>query len=125
MSGMNPVPDYVDKPTYEERSALDLFTKQMRWQDVMKRSYYKYEQDSSYQKGLQVAQSLILEYPEQGEVYRMAGNMCLKMKAYEKAVYYFYKCDQLEKNDLSERQLADARKALSEAGGSGTNNGYE
>jgi tetratricopeptide (TPR) repeat protein len=125
MSGTRPMATYIANPTYEETKALNIYRKSEPWDQVMGESYRRYESDKDYNKALHVAQSLIFEYPEQGEVYRMAGNMCLNMNDLEKAAYYFLKCNKLEKSSLSARQLASvylklnnielARKTLKEA----------
>lgn len=125
MSGRRPMATYIANPTYEETKALNIYRKSEPWDQVMAESYRRYESDKDYDKALHVAESLIFEYPEQGEVYRMAGNMCLNMNDLEKAAYYFLKCNKLEKSSLSARQLATvylklnnidlARKTLTDA----------
>jgi len=131
MSGARPMSIQRSNTSYEERKALDIYRKIMPWDQVMAEAYRKYENDSDYNKALQVAESLIFEFPEQGEVYRMAGNICLKMNDTNKAVYYFLKCNQLEKSSKSAQQLASvyiklhqielARKTLIEAKRKGFN----
>ncbi|PKQ45164.1 hypothetical protein CSW08_09780 [Confluentibacter flavum] len=131
MSGTRPMATYIANPTYEETKAQNIYKKIEPWDQVMAESYRRYENDKDYNKALRVAESLIFEYPEQGEVYRMAGNMCLNMTNLEKAAYYFSKCNQLEKSSLSARQLASvylklnkidlARKTLKEAKNRGFN----
>ena len=119
-------PYYTEvNPTYEERKAVEIHTNRTQWEDVMKQSYHKYEYDKDYEKGLRVAQSLIFEFPEQGEVYRLAGLMCLKLHDLNKAAYYFFKYNELDKSSLSAQLLASvyielgkinlAHKTLSEA----------
>ncbi|MGE5943425.1 MAG: hypothetical protein ACM31G_03695, partial [Flavobacteriales bacterium] len=131
MSGMRPTATYVTNPTYEETKALNIYRKIESWDQVMAESYRRYESDKDYKKALHVAESLIFEYPEQGEVYRMAANMCLKMNEVNKAAYYLTKCNILEKSSLSAEQLASvyiklnkielARKILLEAKSRGLN----
>lgn len=100
-------PDYTTvNPTYEERKAVEIHTNRTKWEDVMKQAYHKYEYDKDYEKGLRVAQSLIFEFPEQGEVYRLAGLMCLKLDELSKAAYYFFKYNELDKSSLSAQLLA-------------------
>lgn len=106
MSGTRPMPTYITNPSFEETKALNLYRKSEPWDQVMAEAYRRYESDKDYNKALRVAQSLIFEYPEQSEVYRMAGSMCLKMNDLEKGAYYFLKCHTLEKSSLSARQLA-------------------
>ncbi len=101
-----PIPYHLGNSTYEQRRALDLFTKLAYWKDVMLQSYAKYDREGAYGKGLRVAQSLILEYPEEPKVYRLAGKMCLRLGDFEKAVYYFFKHNQLDQSSLSAQQLA-------------------
>lgn len=118
--------------TYEERKALEIHTNRTKWEDVMKQSYHKYDYDKDYEKGLRVAQSLIFEFPEQGEVYRLAGLMCLKMGELNKAAYYFFKYNELDKSSLSAQLLASvyieldkidlAKKILLDANKRGLNN---
>ena len=132
MTGSRPMATYMDPSlTYEERMAQDIYKKMVTWDQVMAQSYKRYESDKDFRKGLKVAQSLIFEYPEQGEVYRMAGAMCLNMGDLNKAEYYFYRYNFLEKSSASAQQLASvyiklnkmdlARKTLSEAQKRGLN----
>lgn len=119
-------------PTYEEKKALEIHTNQTKWEDVMKQSYHRYKYDKEYEKGLRVAQSLIFEFPEQGEVYRLAGIMCLKSDGLNKAAYYFFKYNELDKSSLSAQLLASvyikldkidlAQKILLDANKRGLNN---
>lgn len=91
--------------TYEELKAEEIHMNRAKWQDVMRQSYNRYDHIGSFEKGLHVAQSLIFEFPEQGEVYRLAGSMCLKLGDLDKAVYYFFKYNELDKSSLSAQQL--------------------
>ncbi len=106
MSGSRPMSQYIQNPTYEERMAQVIYKKVMSWDNVMAQSYKRYVSDKKYDKALHIAESLIFEYPEQGEVYRMAGNVCLDMDNLDKAIYYFSKCNYLEKTSLSAQELA-------------------
>lgn len=132
MSGARPSEQYfIANSTYEQRRALDLYTHLATWKEVMLQSYDKYDREGDYEKGLRVAQSLILEYPEESKVYRFAGKMCLGMNDLEKAAYYFFKYNQLDKSSLSAQELASiyinlnktelAHKTLLEAKNSGLN----
>ena len=90
-----------------------------------------YESDEDYEKALDIAQSLIFEYPEQGTVYQMAGDMCMKRGDYEKAVFYFFRYNYFEESSKSAEdlatayiklnQLGQAKKTLSEAKKNGLN----
>ncbi len=88
-------PSYIENSTYEQRRALELYTNQVTWKELMVQSYEKYNRDGDYQKGLRIAQSLILEYPEEAKLYGMAGDMCTNLNKPEKADYYFSKCKEL------------------------------
>lgn len=107
MSRTNPLSAYysISNPNYEQRRAVEIHTNQATWKDVMYQSYSKYKRDEAFEKGLRVAQSLILEFPEVAEVYRLAGNMCLKLEHLDKAAYYFFKCNELDKTSLSAKEL--------------------
>lgn len=117
--------------TYEQQKALDVYSKTEHWKDVMRKAYFKYSMDGDYVNGLKVAESLIFEYSTQGEVYGMAGEMCLKLEDFKKAIYYFTKQNQLNKNSLSVQKLAEtyikldqldlALKVLKEAKRTGLN----
>jgi lysophospholipase L1-like esterase len=96
---------YIDRLT-EIRMAQDINLKVRKWDDVMAIAYNTYDRDKDYEKGLQVAQSLIFEYPEQGVVYRMAGDMCLKMKDYPKAVFYYTRYNYFDESSDSAEKLA-------------------
>lgn len=102
-----PVPYFVENSTYEQRRALDLFTLQANWKEVMVVSLNKYDHEGAYDKGLRVAQSLIFEYPEEAKLYRSAAQMCLKKKDYKKAAFYLRKFNQMEKSSSSAQELAD------------------
>lgn len=106
MAGSRPMANYISNATYEQRMALDLYRKTVTWDQVMAQSYKRYESDKDFKKALHVAESLIFEYPEQGEVYRMAGTMCLKLNDLYKAEYYCNKFNILEKNSASAELLA-------------------
>ena len=119
------IPFYTENSTYEQRRALELFTLQAKWKEVMLESLSKYEYEGAYDKALRVAQSLLFEYPEEAKLYRSAGQICFKKKDYEKAVFYLSKFNQMEKSSLSAQELADvyiklnqfelAQKIVSEA----------
>lgn len=114
MSGSRVATQYFNEnSTYEQRRALDLYTNLATWRDVMVQSYERYDREGAYEKGLRAAQSLILEYPEEPKVYRMAGEMCLKLNDPEKAVYYYFKLNQVESSGLSARELASVYRSLS------------
>ena len=87
--------NYRPNATYEEKEAMDLYNHTASWKEIMVRAYYKYDKEGSYQQALRAAQSLILEYPEEGKLYRLAGEMCLKLNEAKKANYYFSKYNQL------------------------------
>ena len=108
MSKQNPISTSIatTNSTYEEKKAQEIHKNQTDWENVMKQAYHTYEYNKDYKKGLQVAQSLIFEFPEQGEVYRLAGSMCLGLNELDKAAYYLFKYNELEKNSLSAEQLA-------------------
>lgn len=126
-----PIPYFVDNSTYEQRRALELFTLQANWKDVMQESLNKYDYEGAYDKGLRVAQSLIFEYPEEAKLYKTAGQLCLKKEDYKKAVFYLSKFNKMEKSSLSAQELADvyiklnqfemAHKIVSEAINRGLN----
>jgi tetratricopeptide (TPR) repeat protein len=121
----------IVSPTYEEKRAFHIYTNQSQWKNVMIEAYETYKRKKEYRKALRIAQSLIFEYPEQGDGYHSAGTLCMKMDAPEKAVYYFYKGNQLDKTSASVQQLATvymklnkmdlAQKTLLEAKKSGIN----
>jgi uncharacterized protein HemY len=92
--------------SYDMQRAIDIYTNQIAWKDAMAQLYNTYKFDNEYKKALRVAQSLILEFPEQSDVYKMAGIMCLNLNDLEKASYYFYKYNQLEKSSKSAQLLA-------------------
>lgn len=132
MAGARPPMQYfIENSTYEQRRALDLYTRIARWKDVMLQSYDRYNYDGDYKKGLHVAESLILEYPEEAVVYRLAGKMCLKLDEPEKAAFYFYKYNHISRSSQSAQELASvyiklnkiklARKTLLEAKNRGLN----
>lgn len=93
MAGSKPVSTHyeISNPNYEERRAIELYTNQTPWVDVMNQSYNRYKRQGDFAKALKVAQSLILEYPEQAKYYNMAGLMCKNLNNPKKAAYYFLK----------------------------------
>ncbi|MEN3325070.1 hypothetical protein VP395_15135 [Mariniflexile soesokkakense] len=98
---------YIQNPSYEERRAIEIHTNQViDWRDIMYESYNRYNREKAYKKGLQVAQSLIFEFPEEADVYRLAANMCLKLAKLDKAAYYYFKYNELDKSSLSAQNLA-------------------
>ncbi|MFD0989237.1 SGNH/GDSL hydrolase family protein [Mariniflexile jejuense] len=133
MSRTTPISSYyaIQNPNYEERRAIEIYKNQVPWRDVMHQSYIKYKNDSAFKKGLHVAQSLIFEYPEEANPYNLAGNMCLKLMDFNKAAYYFFKYNELEKSSTSAQQLASvyiklnkldlAKKTLLESKSNGIN----
>ncbi|MCB0854864.1 MAG: hypothetical protein KDD63_21735 [Bacteroidetes bacterium] len=98
---------YIDRLT-EIKMAQDIYMKIQKWNDVMSMAYNTYDRDKDYEKGLHVAQSLIFEYPEKGVVYRMAGDMCMKMNDYQKAVFYYTRYNYFEESSDSAEKLAMA-----------------
>lgn len=98
MSGTTPVGySYVTQnPTFEEKTAINLYRHQEQWQYVMAQAYHKYNEDRDYKKALKVAQTLIFEFPEQYKVYEMAGEMCRMLKDDAYAEYYFKKSNYLK-----------------------------
>ncbi len=98
MSGTTPVEyTYVTQnPTFEEKTAINLYRHQEQWQYVMAQAYHKYNEDGDYKSALKVAQTLIFEFPEQYKVYEMAGEMCRKLKDDAYAEYYFKKSNYLK-----------------------------
>ena len=119
-----PERSYKDKLT-EIRMAQDIYLNVRKWDDIMAIAYSTYESDKDYDKALHVAQSLIFEYPEQAVVYRMAGDMCIGLKDYPKAVFYYRRFNFFDKSSDSAEKLAlaylysdnvaEATKVLSEA----------
>lgn len=97
----------IDKLT-EIKMAQDINLKIRKWNDVMALAYRMYASDKEYEQGLRVAQSLIFEFPEQGVVYRMAGDMCMKLEDYQKAVFYYTRYDHFEASSDSAEKLATA-----------------
>ncbi len=108
MSGSLPSSTYYDitNPTYEEKKAMSIYINQPQWKNVMIEAYNAYERKKEYDKALRIAQSLIFEYPEQGDGYDAAGTMCLNMNDPKKAIYYFFKSNKLDKTSASAKQLA-------------------
>jgi len=125
------LPTLSGNPTYEQKAALQLCSGTVAWKDLMFQAFQKYDQEGAYEKGLHVAESLVLEFPAQGEMYRYAGTMCVKLNDLKKAAYYILKYNKLEKSSLSARQLAtiyimlnkreDALKTLLDAKNRGIN----
>lgn len=105
MSGTTPTGfNYVTQnPTFEERTAVNLYRHQDQWQYVMTQAYHKYNEDGDYKSALKVAQTLIFEFPEQYKVYEMAGEMCRKLQDDAYADYYFKKSNYLKKNRSTKR----------------------
>ncbi|WP_228851423.1 SGNH/GDSL hydrolase family protein [Aegicerativicinus sediminis] len=109
--------DNNTKGKYRElKLAQDINQNIIKWDDAMAMAYNMYNSDGKYEKALQVAQTLIFEYPEQGKVYEMAGTMCLKMMDYKKAAFYFSKLNSIEPSALSANQLALAFVGLNKNG---------
>ncbi|APZ46667.1 SGNH/GDSL hydrolase family protein [Polaribacter reichenbachii] len=98
MSGTNPIAqyNYILKPTYEEKKAINLYAGREEWQNVMREAYHTYNNNKDYKNALKVAQSLISEFPEQTKVYEMAREICLKMNNRDYANYYSKKINQLK-----------------------------
>ena len=90
----------------EAKMAQDIHLKVRKWDDVMALAYNMYDADEDYNKALHVAQSLIFEYPEQGVVYRMAGDMCMKMGDFHKAVFYYTRNNYFDQSRDSAEKLA-------------------
>lgn len=91
---------------FEKQMALNINKKLVKWDNVMALAYKTYKTDKDFNKALHVAQSLIFEYPEQGTVYQMAGEMSLKLGEFDEALYYYNKFNALEKSSLSAEGLA-------------------
>lgn len=121
----------IPNPNYDEKRAFQAYKYKSEWRNIMIEAYGKYEYTKEYQKALRVAQSLILEYPEQGDGYYIAGTMCMKMNDPKNAIYYFFKSNLIDKTSESAQQLATAylqsnqldlaEKTLSEAKNRGSN----
>ncbi|MBW8243540.1 hypothetical protein K1F50_12070 [Muricauda oceani] len=112
MSGKRPATSYSEGGSFEELLAQDLHKKKAKWDNAMALAFNSYKTDKKYKKALTVAETLIFEYPEQGRVYQMAGNMCLQLEDFEKAEYYFSKSNYLDKNRASIEGLAKAYMML-------------
>jgi tetratricopeptide (TPR) repeat protein len=115
----------------ETKFAQDINRNIMKWDDAMAIAYKMYEADKDFEKGLDIAQTLIFEYPEQATVYKMAGDMCMKKGDYKKAAFYFYRYNYFEESSKSAEELAkayikldklnQAEKTLAEAKKNGLN----
>lgn len=108
MSGKRPASEYLGGTSFEELLAQDVHKKKVTWDNAMAIAYNTYKADKEYKKALTVSESLILEYPEQGKVYQMAGTMSSKLGDFDKAVYYFSKFHYLENSKVSVEELAAA-----------------
>ena len=80
----------------------------VNWNDAMSIAYNMYDKGREYEKALRIAQSLVFEYPEQGSVYQMAGDMCMKLENYQRAVFYYSRYNQIDKGVESAEKLAVA-----------------
>ena len=119
-----------DKYT-EVNMAQDINLNIRKWDDAMAIAYKMYESDEDYEKALDIAQTLIFEYPEQGIVYKMAGDMCIKLGNYKKAAFYYFRFNYFKESKESAEKLAtayiklsqlnEAKKTLSEAKKNGLN----
>ncbi|WP_318311784.1 hypothetical protein [Flagellimonas crocea] len=112
MSGKRPAPTNSQGSSFEENLAQDIHDKKITWDNAMAIAFNTYKADKNYQSALTVAETLIFEYPEQGRVYQMAGNMCLELEEFEKAEYYFSKSNYLDKNSTTTEGLAKAYMML-------------
>ena len=107
MTGKRPTSEYSGGSSFEELLAQDVHKNRVTWDNAMAIAYNTYKADKEYKKALTVSESLILEYPEQGRVYQMAGTMSSKLGDFDKAVYYFSKFNYLEKSSVSAEELAE------------------
>jgi lysophospholipase L1-like esterase len=115
----------------ELQMAKDIKQNAIRWNDAMSLSYNMYKNDKEYEQALKIAQALIFEYPEQGHVYQMAGDMCMKLENYQRAVFYYARYNQIDNSVesvekltvayLQSNNLSSAEKTLSEAKSQGLN----
>ncbi len=115
----------------ELQMAQNIKDNAIRWNDAMSLSYNMYNNDKKYEEALKIAQSLIFEYPEQGYGYQMAGDMCMKLENYQRAVFYYARYKQIDNSAESVERLAVAylqsnnlslaEKTLSEAKSQGLN----
>lgn len=90
----------------ELQIALNIKNKIVSWNDAMSLAYNMYSNGREYKKALKIAQSLIFEYPEKGSVYQMAGDMCMKLEDYQRAVYYYSRYYHLDESSESAEILA-------------------
>ncbi len=88
--------------------AQNIKKKVISWNNAMTIAFNSYDTDGEYKKALTIAQSLIFEFPEKGSVYKMAGDMCMKMEDYQRAVYYYSRYHRLDENSESAEKLAMA-----------------
>lgn len=94
---------------YQElQIAYDVKKKIMSWEQAMSTAYNMYKSNKAYEKALDIAQSLIFEFSEQGTVYQMAGDMCMKLGDYEKAAFYFTRSNYFDQSKESVENLAIA-----------------
>ena len=131
MSGKLAMDDNIDISVYENYQAEQLYKKIVSWDQVMALSYNRYMAEKDFTKALHVSESLIFEYSEQGRVYQMAGDACMGMNNYKRAIYYYSKNYDLEgtkqgaellaKAYLKNKQPKLAEKTLSDARAKGLN----
>lgn len=117
-AGKNTVSEYysIQELTYEEEKAREIIIDNYLWREVMENSYYIYKNTGRFKEALRVAQSLILEYPEKNGFLKLAGEMCVKLRDYKKAAYYFFKFNKSERTANSAKLLASAYIQLDKAG---------
>ncbi len=104
MSGKSASINFITE-NFDEEVALAIHKNAIPWDRAMGQAYNAYTQDGYYEKALHVAQSLIFEYPEQGKVYQMAGDMSLKLDRIQEALFYYQKWNYLAKTEESRKAL--------------------
>ncbi|MGR3810537.1 SGNH/GDSL hydrolase family protein [Jiulongibacter sp. NS-SX5] len=88
---------FTKDPSYEDDQVLNLYNGVNSWENTMREAFNRYKGLKEYKKALQVAQTLLFEYPEQHRVYDMAAEMSINLSDTTRAEYYLNKSRSLQK----------------------------
>lgn len=81
---------------FEEQLALDLLTQKIGWNEAMDTLLPYYIGQGNYTEALKVAESTLLEYPDEPAFYSMAGRCSLHLGNSRRAAFYMRKAFELQ-----------------------------
>ena len=84
-------PDSSSLNTEEKKVAYAIAFQRLNWSDAQSGLYKYYIDRHDLANAKTLAETLVLEYPEEETYYNNAANICGELKDYDNAVYYFRK----------------------------------